>query len=78
MSKMGQELEDRLDANKYELLRCCKRLSELIQYPLAISKEAWQFERENMEQVLAKIEGGRTREEILDRTLDKHGYYDCV
>ena len=56
MSKMGQELEDRLDANKYEMYEVC----------LAIMRISWALREcgyhtlvNLAEQVLVKIEGGK-------------------
>ena len=70
MSKMGQELERKLDENKYELLEAVKvaiedlkiYLGEWISVTYTYSPEwthAIKRTISDLEQVLAKIEGGK-------------------
>ena len=60
MSKMGQELEDRLTANKYEMYEALKLILDDLKEnqgiipPIPGICELWALGR----QVIAKIEGG--------------------
>ena len=59
MSKMGQELEDRLDVNKYELYEACKQgLAELYYLREMDNDPAYATTTVTiLEEAIAKVEG---------------------
>ncbi|KKL76919.1 hypothetical protein LCGC14_2040080 [marine sediment metagenome] len=59
MSKMGQELEDRLDANKYEMYEALKGMMEIAELAMPVTY-FWSDSRVGAtRKVLAKIEGDK-------------------
>ena len=63
MSKMGQELEDRLDANKYEMYEVLKDIADFLHYVPCHLVSCTCTDKTALDnktrQVLTKIEGGK-------------------
>ena len=71
MSKMGMELDKRLEENKYEMYEALKEVRDFIQYMPCII-ECTCGDKQNqvsgISEVLSKIEGGKTTKHNVAQT----------